>query len=407
MNQKVGILLVGIGGYGNTYVKELLDNPGRENWEIKGVVDIYPERCSKYNELLEMKIPMFSSIDDFYGESSADLAVISSPIQYHTDQACKALSYGSNVLCEKPVAATIQDVLKIIEQRDKAEKFVDIGYQWSHNDAVLRLKQDILDGKLGKPVRMKTIVLWPRDRDYYARGWAGKKKDSSGRWVLDSVAANATAHYLHNMFFVLGDAMDQSARLVSVTAETYKANPIENFDTAVIRARTDKGVEILFLASHAVPMEAYRGPDFEYVFENAVVRYRDVPQSEESLISAVFNDGTVIEYGCPNGNVQEKLWIAIKAAKYDSRIICGLEAASAHTVCINCTQESVPEPLKFPKEIIRTDEAGGITWVNGLAEAMGGCYENWTMLHETGLPWTHVGREISAMKYEYFEGNSA
>jgi hypothetical protein len=55
-----------------------------------------------------------------------------------------------------------------------------------------------MKGMLGRPKRLKTLVLWPRDFAYYNRNdWAGKKTDQNGRPVLDSVAHNATSHFLH------------------------------------------------------------------------------------------------------------------------------------------------------------------------------------------------------------------
>lgn len=391
MKRKLSILLVGIGGYGLNYLNALIGTHGNEEWELLGAVDPYPLKCPKYNDLLMLGIPVYPSMDDFYNVSAADLAIISSPIQYHAEQTCKALSFGSHVLCEKPAAATIQDISKMKEASDKSRKFIAIGYQWSFSDAVLRLKHDILEGKLGRPLRMKTIVLWPRGKDYYARAWAGKKKDSMGRWVLDSVASNAAAHYLHNMFFVIGDAEDQSACLVSVMAETYKANPIENYDTSVIRAYTDKGVEILFIASHAIPIVDRHEPEFEYVFENAVVRYKTLPQGEKASITAVLNDGTVIDYGSPNANGLKKLWKVIEAIRQGCMVPCGLEAASTHTVCINIVQEINPEPVVFPNNLICMDDINKITWVKGLGECLERCYTGWKMPHETGAAWAYIG----------------
>ena len=129
---------------------------------------------------------------------------------------------------------------------------VAIGYQWSFSPAIQRLKGDIAAGVFGAPKRLKTIVLWPRDETYYSRNrWAGKQRDEAGNPIFDSPVSNACAHYLHNMLYVLGDAVDRSAIPSRVSAELYRAHPIENYDTAALRCWTDRGVEILFIVSHA------------------------------------------------------------------------------------------------------------------------------------------------------------
>ena len=127
-----------------------------------------------------------------------------------------------------------------------------VGYQWSFSPAVQALKDDIRSGLFGAARKLKCLYLWPRDEGYYARNdWAGKRKDAEGAWVLDSPVQNAMAHDLHNMFYVLGKTRETSARPAEVEAELYRANAIENFDTAAARIRTEEGVEILFFVSHA------------------------------------------------------------------------------------------------------------------------------------------------------------
>ena len=390
-NEKVGIVLVGIGGYGILYVNEILEHIKEEKYELRGVVDPYPQNCQKYNELLEIGVPVFSTLNEFYKNSAADLAIISTPIQYHCANTCTALSNRSHVLCEKPVAATFQEVIQMMEQRDKAGKLVSIGYQWSHSEAILRLKKDILDGIFGKPLRMKSIVLWPRYWDYYERGWAGKKKDNSGNWVLDSVASNATAHYLHNMFYLLGDEINRSAVLKSVKAETYRANNIENYDTATIRAYTDKGVDILFLASHAIQPEAVRDPEFEYVFENGVI---SIGAEKNATIKAVLKDGKEIDYGNPFENSAAKFWTILGAIQNGTNIPCGLEAAATHTKCINSVQKSVPDAAEFPEDLICRDANRKITWVKGLADVLNKCYDEWKLPGELETLWASCGKEV-------------
>lgn len=396
---KLSIVLVGIGGYGNGYVKELLANRGQREFIITGVVDPYPENSPSLAKLQELKIPVYHSLEEFYQEQQADLAVISSPIHFHYQQTCLALANGSHVLCEKPVTATVQDALKMIEAREEAGKMVGIGYQWSFSEAIIALKQDIIAGKLGVPQRLKTIVLWPRDQDYYNRGWAGKKQDHQGNWILDSVANNATAHFLHNMFYVIGSTMDSSGKIRQVEAELYKANPIENFDTSIIRTTTTDDVEVLFYASHAVK-ESF-GPKFYYQFSKAVVQYDETNASDKE-ITVHFNDGTVKSYGDPSVDSRRKLWMMIDAIINGDSIPCGIEASLTQTLCINGAQESMPQIHKFPEKLISVDQASKVVYVEGLAETLKEHYLKWTIPSETEVSWAKVGRTLDLTNYNYF-----
>jgi len=423
----ISIVLVGIGGYGEGYVDELLKKyyegkllakyKGEKIFEVVGAVDPFPEKSKKLDLIKDKGIPIYNTLEEFYAVSRADLAVISSPIQFHREQVCLALEKGSNVLCEKPISATVQDARKMIEAEEKYGKFVAIGFQWSYSDTIQKLKHDINQGLFGKPLRFKTIVLWPRDNKYFERGWAGKKKDSSGNWILDSVASNATAHFLHNMFYVLGDKPDASDYPVSIKAELYRANDIENYDTAAFRIMTEKNVELLFLTTHAVQ---YReGPIFQYEFENAVITCTQ-QQDKAGEIIVKFKDGTEKNYGKPDimmkhlsdvlksvmkdgkptkitkennesvfrydsedavviytrekekpgdmiakfkdgreinygkpDNTRKKLWMAIDSIREGKPVLCGLKAAYPQVLTINGAQESMPDIVTIPEKYIK------------------------------------------------------
>ncbi len=395
MEKQVSILLVGIGGYGEVYVRSLLNHAADGRFIIKGVVDPKPEACSRYAEIINGGVPVFASLDDFYRNAEAELTVISSPIQYHCPQTCTALRKYSNVLCEKPMCATIEDAMKMMKARDESGKFLAIGYQWSFSKAVQALKQDVIKGILGRPKRLKTIVLWPRDDIYYKRGWAGKKRDSNGNWILDSVANNATAHYLHNMFYILGEKMDASARPEYAEAELYRANNIENFDTSVVRTITGDNTEIMFYASHAV--DSLYGPAFRYEFENAVATFESTGDNPQ--ITVVFKDGKTKSYGNPSTEIEgAKLWTCIDAVLENTAIPCGPEAAFSHTLCINAMQESVPDIATFSDSIIRIKEnpssSSKVKYVDGLGDALLKCYDSWLLPGEAGYPWSRAGKKV-------------
>lgn len=401
-DNQVSIVLVGIGGYGNIYVDALLSNLDRGDFKIVGAVDPRPEGCRNLHKIKERGIPIFSSMEEFYASFKADLAIISTPIHFHCSQTCYALSQGSNVLCEKPVSATIQEARQMMEARDRAGKIVAIGYQWSYTDAIRALKKDIQSGLFGRPKRFKTIVLWPRDRDYYRRGWAGKLKDAEGRWILDSVANNATAHHLHNMFYVLGREENESAKPAQLTAELYRANEIENFDTAAVRIFTEEGVELLFYVTHAVTETV--NPTFCFEFEKARVVYGPL-EGESDNILAVFNDGTCKVYGNPEKEKIKKLWMTIEAVKGIQHVVCGIEAATSQTLCINGMQESVPRIPYFPGNLIKYDENTKVTWVEGLNDVLKGCYQEWKLPHEIGVEWAKAGKTMDLRGYQYFKGD--
>ncbi len=398
-HKPVDIALVAIGGYGLVYLSGLLDNPKQANFRINGVIDPMPESCKRFPEVQALNVPIYDTLEEFYLHHRTDLVLISSPIHLHCPHTCLALQNGSTVLCEKPLGATIQEAGKMIEARDRYGKQVGIGYQWSFNSAILNLKKDIQAGYFGAPKRFKTITLWPRDETYYRRNnWAGKKRDANGNWILDSPINNAMAHYLHNMFYVLGNARETSAKPEWVIAELYRANEIENFDTAALRCMTDNGVELLFYVSHAI--EENYGPIFSYEFEQATIRY----DLQDPIIRAHFRDGSVKEYGNPDQVYLQKMWDAIDAVRSGAVLACGPEAASSQTACINGAQLSMPEIVEFPKELIKISEDVGqrLTTVEGLADVLKSCYEKNVLPSEEKIAWSQAGARVPLKGFERY-----
>lgn len=398
----VSIVMVGIGGMGQYHLKTLLEGFPTQAIDLRAAVDPFPERSEYVHELETRGIVIYRTLREFCeGGQSADLVLISSPIHYHVPQTCEALRHGSHVLCEKPLGATVQEAEQMIQTKDAARRWVMIGYQWSYSDAIQALKRDIGLGLLGKPVRLKTLCLWPRDESYYKRNnWAGRKKDDKGSWILDSPANNAMAHFLHNLFYVLGEKVDTSAQPIEVTAELYRAYPIENFDSIACRVFTDEGVELLFYASHAIPQD--QGPMFSFEFEQATVtfgEFKDDIIAKDSL-------GNEKHYGSPEADLQfRKLLEAVAAVREPSPIIiCGPEAAFSQTLCVNGIQESAPEIVSFPESMIQDDVKNRQRWVKGLAEAFYDCYKKGILPSEASFSWARRGRAFDLRNYRFFPG---
>lgn len=377
-NNKVRIVCIGIGGYAQVYWKSLFaDNSG--DFEIVGGVDPYPEAAKFYPEIIEKGIPVYPNMESFFAEKEADLAIITTPIHLHTRQIISALEHGMNVLCEKPLSAVSADAELIEEAVKKSGKFVMIGYQWSYAKAILDLKADILAGKLGAPVMLKTKILWPRDINYFKRGsgWAGRLHAKDGTPIFDSVAANACAHYLHNMLFVCGgEGLAAEAR--NVRAVLLRTNDIENFDTATVSFELPSGAKCLFLATHSSSIN--QNPMFTYKFEKATVEYDE----NTKMIRATFDNGEIKDYGnpfagAPDGGKSRTAILGTKSG--DFKPACTHITAAEHAKCIEKIQAF---PITaVPKDMIEAN--GEKLYVPGLTEALRECYEREVLLDETEL----------------------
>ncbi|MGD2123111.1 MAG: Gfo/Idh/MocA family oxidoreductase [Gemmatimonadota bacterium] len=385
MTDRIRVALIGIGGYGEVYLSSLLDEPEGARCEIVGVVDPHPEGCSRLPELVARGTPVYDVPTSLFANQAVDLTVISSPIQLHADHTCEALERGSNVLLEKPAAAVPAEVDRMLHASEGTGRFVAVGYQWSFSTSILDLKRDILAGHFGAPQAGRSLTLWPRTEGYYLRNdWAGRRKDPHGRWILDSPANNAMAHFLHNLLFLMGPKMALSEEPEIVTARLGRVNDIETFDTVAARIQTRGGADLRFFASHAISESEAADPSFTLEFEGGTIVFpggSPAPGADgkDSLppITAQLADGTVRRYPSPDETPQvEKLWTCVSAIRGDAVIPCTLETALPHARCIEAIEESGTVPVSFPEERLRTSrtDGGALRWVEGLAASLAEAY---------------------------------
>lgn len=356
---EIKLALLGVGGFAANYL-HAMEKPRREGVRLVGAVDPFVKACAL--------CPVYASTQALYSAHQPDVVIVATPIQFHVEQAVEAFEHGCHVVMEKPIAATLEGANAILRARDKAGKKLSIGFQLCFDPAIRALKEDADAGRFGAPISLRAMVLWPRDQTYYQRGcgWAGKKFDAQGRPIYDSVLSNATAHYLMNMLHMVG------APVSAVQCATYRANPIETFDTAVLKATCGAGAELFIAVSHAVDRKEEQHPLFEYAYEGAILRFGSVGARGVGL-TAQFTDGRVAQYGDVGLGYMENLWNMIDAIREGVPIGCPGETARLHVEALEKMRAVQPDATPFPEGFIA--QTDGLRWVPGLAQALFACYE--------------------------------
>lgn len=379
--KKVKIGMIGIGGYAELTLDDILGD-NMSDYEIVATVDPYPASSRHFEALKKMGIPHFFDAYEMYNAGICpDLCVISTPIQFHKSQIKLCRARGSSVVCEKPMTGDIADIEELREC-DTDDGFTAIGYQWSYSHAIQKLKADIMAGVYGRAKYMKTMVLWPRDKKYFKRstGWAGKLFASNGEKILDSVANNATAHYIHNILYVLGDKTDGAAKASDIKADLIRTNDIETFDTAAVRFKLCGGAEGLYIVSHST--EGNVNPRFEYRFEKGTVTFSE----QQGEIIGKTSDGKVINYGDPFADRSKKVFDSIENIKNGKReVLCGISAATAQVEFIAALHAE--NKIYNVKKDAVCETADERLYIKGLDKMLSDCYDSGKLLSETEALW--------------------
>lgn len=393
----IRLILIGLGGYGGYCYDLLKSYVPSSRYLLCGIIDPVAEKAPHYQEIKEMNIPIYPDTKTFFQTGKADLALIASPIPYHCEQAVDCMQHGVSVLCEKPITATLQDCEKMAQAAKETKTRLAVGFQWSFADPILQAKTDILTGRYGRPLRMRAYISWKRYDEYYQNGWKGCIADSQGRWILDTVASNATAHYLHNLYFMLGDRLETSAMPEKLQAMLLRAKNIETYDTCLLKGRC-AGADILYIATHSAdyPTE----PTLIYEFEKGTITM-NLHKPGQVLYGNL--DGEIIAYGNPqcHSAVAQKIEKMIDAIVFGFSIPCLPETVRPHLATVNGLMEQCPiHP--FPSQTFREKDRG--TFVHGLNQQLLTCFQQFRFPYPGEWDWAFQPTELHLDDYYYFSG---
>ena len=358
--------IVGIGGFGGIHVQAVEDLESQGKARLDAAVVIDPENHpEKLAEFKTRNVRVYDTLDELLDAGGVDYITLPVGIHHHAPLTIACLEAGFNVVCEKPLAATIQDADRLIEARNKAGKIVLVGYQSIYAPSTQTIKTRLLEGRLGTLHAIRIKGGWPRDNTYYNRNeWAGRLTLDNGTWVLDSPINNAMAHDLNNAMYLCGGSQHESAEPETVQAELYRAHDIETLDTASLRIRAN-GVNVTIGLSHAtqenfnpiMALDCEKG-SAEWSRSSAVIRY-------DNGAEEIFDEQNLQDH---NGPVEN----AIDILRNGADPLCPPEIARAQTLCINGAHESCPTIKTVPghhvQAVKRND--GLFQVVNGLDDLL-------------------------------------
>ena len=396
--------LAGLGGYAGHVCDRILCGTQAADSAAKLLVVSDPEMDRFPRRVAQLRANGVEVLRDFSQllDRPIDAVWLPLPIDLHLPFTDAALSAGKAVLCEKPAAGCVDDVDKMIAARDRSALPVAIGFQDLYQPAVAQLKHRLVAGEFGELRGGRLIGCWPRSEHYFARNdWAGKCSRAD-RWVMDSPASNALAHFLHLTLFLLGDSVNQSAQPTSVAAELYRANKIENYDTCSLHFTVATNLPVLVAFTHAcetavepiVTIETERA-EISYVSGRRIEIRR--PGGELEVLPLVAN---------PHRHMLSAFRAWVRQGP-DARLNSTLEMARAHVVAVNAASEAasvVDVPPEYIKSIPAPD-GGVIRVIENIVGAMRASIDGACALHQTGLaPWANRAVRTPVNGYRQFRG---
>lgn len=139
------VAVIGLGGISATHITQWQKQPV----ELLAGSDVNPEAVARAEE---KGLQGFSDWRKMIDEVSPDIVSICTPPFLHREMAAECLQRGIHVLCEKPMAATLEDAEALAEAADKSSAKLMIAYCHRFHGPIMKLKEVLDSGILGQPV---------------------------------------------------------------------------------------------------------------------------------------------------------------------------------------------------------------------------------------------------------------
>ncbi len=136
MRKPLNIGLVGYGLNGVQQKSELEYNPLLKG-DTKLIVGYDPDNLAQERLKKLENVKVANSFEDLLDTSNLEAILISSPPQYHADQAVAALESGLHVFSEIPMAIKSEELERIVDAEEKSGKFYQLGENYCYIPEIL------------------------------------------------------------------------------------------------------------------------------------------------------------------------------------------------------------------------------------------------------------------------------
>lgn len=192
----------------------------------QAMADLYGGKvCESVDELLAMQ---------------PDAVSVCVPTRMHAEVSIRALEAGCHVLCEKPMAVTIEDCERMLEASRRTGKMLMLGHNQRYNASHVEARRRLLSGELGRPLAFRTSFAHPGPE-----GWTGK----ANSWFIHKsqaafgVLADLGIHKADLIHYLLDEPIVSVSAMLGTVDKTYpEGGFIDVEDNAMCICRTRSGV---------------------------------------------------------------------------------------------------------------------------------------------------------------------
>lgn len=334
MTIKIGI----IGAGSIARYRHLPETQGNPLAMVGAICDRNIERAEEMTAIYGGKA--YADYGDLLADDEIDAVIVAATNTTHAPMTIAALEAGKHVLCEKPMATTLEDARNMMKAAETSKKKLMIAQNQRLEAANIKAKEIIQSGKLGKIYTFRSIFGHPGCEDWAIDGedtWFFRK-EVTGLGTLGDLAI----HKLDLIRWIMEDEFTEASAFTDIMEKTYPNGlQIDVEDNAICLLRTKKGTMGTMVASWT-----YRKEDNSTFFycENGVLSLYADPDYPV-MVEYDHERGEYHKVGKKSTNVEQ-----VKSGIIDAFVDCivqdiepsipGIEGYKALEVVLACLESS-------------------------------------------------------------------
>ncbi len=194
----IRIAIVGTGNIANAHVQAYLKQAGRCG--VAALCDVVPGKARELKERCGLKnADCYTDWREVLRREDVDLVDVCAPPFAHAEVSIAALRSGKNVVCEKPMAASLEECDAMLRARDESGKMLSIIAQNRFRKPIRDLKALLDSGLAGRVRHVQVDSFWWRGHSYYDLWWRGTWVKEGGGCTL-----NHAVHHIDMLCWMMG-----------------------------------------------------------------------------------------------------------------------------------------------------------------------------------------------------------
>jgi len=145
MAEAINAAVIGLGSSGRGKVRALLQSP-----HIHKIIGVEVDETAAQGARGDFGIEVTDGFEETIQRPDVDWVLIATPNHLHAPQAIAAMRAGKAVLCEKPMANTLEDAREMVRVSKETGVFFQIGFECRYSKLYMMLKEKVDGGYIGQ-----------------------------------------------------------------------------------------------------------------------------------------------------------------------------------------------------------------------------------------------------------------